>query len=1032
MNKALVPALVGLLALTMAAAEPAAPQQDYSKGFEKLFALGLPDISTAKCVTINARGINQGDGSYWQYELKTKGTGWLLSESTNGPSLAVIGQAMVLPVWKSDVLERIRRSETKSRPAATSPRRFSPYETAPQDGRMGADWIAANYTNDLALILKRLDPPKPQKKPKPEEEEESEVARSNFSGDLDNIKQAYGPIFLMAAQAWKRGFTNEANRIASRLFTLAGDPRQVILAAYNSLADQQYSQAYNVFLGDRKWQAFAGSLDTLLQRFPQGWKNRPGVQMLASNVTARLAGPAPEIKGDGLTDEDRAIAAELAAMTEIDPEDRNAQYRSYSVWLLSKPSTNAARTAVQKIQRRGVKALPLLVALMDDPYMLPIDRATYGGQSYSMSFISEVGGEEQDARALDMIQHPITRGELARQLLMPVLITGDKSSYEVQRRSQDELRSVAADMVQKLLGKSPIKLARVYFKEGTQEQRTAAVMVLLRSSEASDIKLVEDMLADPTQIQDNLSLLSTYVTVRGPAAGTLIRALAAEVGVSTNAPATKTAAKKTDDSGDGDNAEAEQESNQENDYVKRHIKELLALVSDRKLDSMLADIAAGRDDSTQASLLFRQLSQGDLQTSLDTLLTAVLKATNAESRVKLLAYGRYLRASGGAIGGFYDSEQELPQRGTLDLAKSKEPWLALLKDDRFVPRGSPPATVAEIAAEVIESLYGKQETDSVQTSEGTEGDEVQLEGAEGSEMDASWAQMGQYAAYYSRSPSASMLSYSTGRRGREFVLARARKRLAGEDVPPYPSGRVSQERRKAVLKQLEDGPAQAVAALTLEDLLWLGPALNTKSNLNVRLAPLSLRISGFTVPPGDDAAATLAAKWKDGALGRPLVDDLLAYTREKLAAGAPVIVSLYRQPGFDGTLVYVEPMASMARSTLSSYSYYMRDAPPDKAVVLATMDATSVHWVLDAAAPAVESAPAAGQSEIDALLAEALSDARRAIAKSGDKQRERFWKAIDALAQTNPSAARSIVLMGIKPGTFSKKDLQQYGGQVVF
>jgi hypothetical protein len=1043
MRKAFLAALLGSIAIgpglaAEPAAQPAAPAQDYSKGFEKLFALGLPDVSTGRCVQINVRGMVGGEGSYWQYQLKARGNGWLLSESTNGPSQAVIGQATVLPVWKSDVLTRMRRSEAKAKPASTEQRSPPQFYVEPRDGRMAADWTPVNFTNDLAQVLARIDPPKTAKKPKSgEEDEESDNAASRSNSQIENVKQAQGPLFLMAAQAWKRGFTNEANRIAIRLFAISGDPRQVILAAYNSLADQQYNQVYNRFLCDEKWPEFSAGLNALLQRFPQGWKNRPGIQILATNVAARIANPVPEIKGDGISDEDRVIAAELAAMSALTAEDLANPYRSSSIWLLAQPSTNTPHTTMQKIYQRGVKSLPLLTALMDDGYLLPMDRSSGGGRSYSIGFISNIDGDEPTAKAFDLIQRPITRGELARQLLLPVLITGDKSSYEVARKSQDELRAVAADMAAKLAGKSPIELARVYFKEGTHEQKTAAVMVLLRSTETADIKLVEDMLADTAQLQDNISLLSTYVNIRGPAAAPLIRSLAAELGVTTNAPAAKAVAANAAPAEEGDSETPDADPNQENDYIKRQMKELLTLVSDQKLDSMLADIVSGRDDSPdQGSLLTRRLAQGDAQTSLSAILSSSLGTTNAETRVKLLSFARYLRSSYAMYGEYFDS-QPVAQRSKLDLAKSRDQWLALLKDNRFVPRGSPPSTVAEMAAEVMEGLYAEQERANpppMSEEEAESNAELDFAEANPAEYEGALAQANVYASYYARNPSASMLSYATGRRGREFLLSRARSRMAGEPVPPYPTGSVEPERRKALLKQLEESPtpAQVISGINVGELLWLSGALNARTNLSIRLAPLSLRIAAFTVPPEDGEAMKLAAKWKDGTVGRPLVDDLVAYAKERLRAGNPTMITVYRQPGFDGTLVNIEPLANMKRSLLSSYSYYMRDAPADKAVVLANMDGLSVNWVLDAPAPATEAAPAAGQSEVDALLAEALSDATRAMAKSGDKQRERFWKAVDALPRTNPASTRTIFLMGVKPGTFSKKELQQYGGHMVF
>lgn len=360
-----------------------------------------------------------------------------------------------------------------------------------------------------------------------------------------------------------------------------------------------------------------------------------------------------------------------------------------------------------------------------------------------------------------------------------------------------------------------------------------------------------------------------------------------------------------------------------------------------------------------------------------------------------------------------------------DLARNKDQWVELLKDNRYVAQGSAASTVAETAAVAIEHLYAEEkEAEAVEEMAFLEDDEESSEDV----MESDQAMQYDYMMAYMRNPSANLLMYSAGRRGRELIVSRARARLEGGSIPTYPNGRLAPERKSELLKQLEESktlPAD-LSKLSLNDLIWLGGALARQTNLNARLAPHALRIMEFSAPPTDAEAQKLAAKWMDGTLNRSLVEDLVAYATERLKAGDATLITVYRQPAFDGTAVRIEPVAAALRGSMSQFLPYLAaTAGADKAAVLASFERVNAVWPLEATPdPKTDTA---GESEVDMLLAEAVREASAGLGKSGEKQRERFWKAIDELPGGHAASGRTIFLMGMKSGTFTKKELRQYG-----
>lgn len=1033
-----------------ARAEPARPAPaaaaaptDYGKGFERLAALGLPDTTTGTYARLQLMDARDSSEYAMEYEVKLQGNGWVLQAPSNGPGTVVSGQSRVLTMWDPKTLAKLQMAEARSN-AATKTVVRSPeiemmrhYGRSSADGRVSGTWKPADFTNDLARALAYIEGTNTASKSEGRGELFGEDSSSSGRRHLEELQ---GPLFLLATHAWRHGRTNEANRIAAGLFAAAGDPRKVILAAVNHLADEQYAQAFDQFNGSRDWVAFQSDLGNLLLRFPKGWKKRAGVAMLASNVAARVTGSAPEVAGEGVTEADKALARDLAAVKTAPEGDVFG-----SLWLLDPPTTNAAADVFERLAARKADAIPLLAALVDDGWLLPFGQdflQRWGG--YSSSWSSDDDADQKARQIYEQLNRPVTRGDIALKLLRQIVIAGD-NSYEIARKSPDEIRTLALEFHKAHGTESPIQLARLYFAEGSSEQRQAAAELLLESSDTNDMALIEAQLADSSKVGEHSTLLRQYVMARGVAARPLIQALAVELGVETNAPAVKPAAKPN---AKPNAEETAREDHGRGQYERKEIKELLALVSDQSLESLLADVASGKaQSSTTRQVIAQRLGQGDREAALTAVLQAATKATNAAIRATLIGYTRSMRNRSDyfMMGGYRSSMRHANAKPWQPLlAKNQAQWAVLLADDRRIAEGTTSATVAEAAAEAVETLYAApashSETEAVEPP-----DEETAESAGADEDDESQVAFHSGAssymmAYYQREPSPELLASVLGARGRAFMLDRAKARVGGTAetaLAPYPKAdTVKPPRRKELTAQLTAATGmdaagavtKALDALTLDERLWLASSLDHNTNLNSRLVPLSLRIVDVTGPDGDAGVAALASAWKGRMLERKTVQAAVDFVQAGLKTGKPCFVTVNRQPSFDGVTIQIQSTAEVGKNA-GGLMYYARLAKGLAPAVVGVIEGSTAVWpltpeIVTAASPATK-----GGSEVDALLAEALADVKADAARSAIHQQDRFWKAIESLGMHNAAVGETVQLMAIEttPAASADGDTEEEG-----
>lgn len=1011
------------------AAVPDTPPPDYGKGFEKFHAMGLPHVGTGQYVQAFGGSMHFGGG---MHRLQMKGNAFVVAQQTGGLARLVVDFARVEDVMDQRTFSRMmsRQMETGKSVRAVVQDVFA--------GRRVMFWQKASLSNDVAKALEFVEQDKPE-----EGMEEyynrlpaAHRARAIAEYRKRKFEEGGGPLFLFAAHIHEQGFTNEANRIVRGLFAGVGDPRKVLLAAVDRIANAQYEGAYQKFNnGTNDWAAFAADLRDVLGRFPQGWQSRGAVALLASNVQARIELGVPPVKGGGLSAEDRALASRLAH------EKVDAGFSSSwesRLWLLKPPATNAEDTAAIAITRRGIDGVKLLAALVDDECLTPSARGS-GYYSYSSSSDREDEGS-RTRRLYRHLQRPLTRGEVAQMMLEFVVPRGDgrHDDHADEAAAAEALREQAMAFHAKYAGRPKEDLLLAYFEEGNSSQKDMAMQRMLKLKDSNLVAKVEKELADEEQLDENMNALRTYVSTAPERAKPLIERLVASLEPKPAAETNRAA--KAEQPDDDDNIHSPEA------YRLRSLKALLKTASGSKpgdLDALLKLAAQGKSPRSTWNTLGLVARTSTREEMLAKTLAAAVAATNVESRLLLVRFCGYLKYLGSFRGSGADEEEEeaAPAAGQadkpLDIAANQAQWAELLKDGRPLLGPDEGGSVRRMAAYLIEEFYAAKPKDA-EPKEDEKGDADEADDGDGGD------EYEVYAGAYGFNLWAFHFVMGGGDAAYDFLVDRAKLRLAGTPdaqlpKPPAPA-EVKPARRDELRKALLARPArQDLAALTLAEKLWLNEELKKNTELNGRLAPVAAEIVEVEVHPDlAPLAATFAGLARGKALDRATVGKMVDLLKEQQRAGTHLIIVAGRKPCVGGTSVSLwptnRPLAQLSGDQSLAALYYQ----PGKADVAGMLTCNRLHqtcvWPIAAAADAPKKAAAKAGDVADHLIDAALQEIA-ADGESGEDSLEEFWRALDRVNKGDKySAAGRLNLWLVARPERTLKDIrsavQEFGDDI--
>jgi hypothetical protein len=289
----------------------------------------------------------------------------------------------------------------------------------------------------------------------------------------------------------------------------------------------------------------------------------------------------------------------------------------------------ATNDVMAAVRDRGMKSVPMLVAMLKDNTLTLRDRNDGGGYYGGMHFGRGQGEEQAAEMMFNSMQRPLTRGEIARGMLQPLLIMDDRQRGELYRMSGEDLAAECEAWHKEYKGKSVEELARIYMEKGDQSQRQYAMNYLMKGKnlEANKAEIEKMLLTIVKESTDTPYIVQQYVQQRREKASNFVEQVAALMAV-TNAPA---------HSGTENGAMRVRRASRGNDG-ETFVKQLRDMVSVRSARDLLNEFVSGTQSVAMVvqMKLQEQLSREAPDESLTMLLEAAQKLDDSVKRGVLM------------------------------------------------------------------------------------------------------------------------------------------------------------------------------------------------------------------------------------------------------------------------------------------------------------------------------------------------------------------------------------------------------------
>lgn len=663
---------IGIVCIMVGACAAAWGQatRDYTAGFERLFMLGLPDVSEAEYVKLDLQGHHRHFDHDWSWRrIELEGNAWLLEKDEDGTGRYLYNDGRVITVYDRAHLQRLQREEAQA--DGQDRRRIN---IGWEESRISGTATPADLAADLQKATAYL-----------KGEDDSDRSRAMRRHELDSVG---GRMFVFAALAHRNGLQEEATELVNALFAIAPEPREVILNGLDHMANQQYADLYYQWTRDKKWEAFAVELQALIQRFRTGWVLAPIAEIVRADLENRLDDSGPPLL-EGVTEEQQALAKALA------DAGSPGMHRQHGFWIFPRSAWQQTFSwgdqvedhPVTKIKAMGLDAVPFLLAMLDDRYPttmsfsdLSSGRTTYG------SMRNRTLDEQWTWRFYDSMNRPATRGDVSRVLLSILVREEERASQTGIPPSQ--IRDAVETWWARFGEMSLDEIARIYLNEGLKSQRAAAGLHLMHTGDPADVELVEKAIMTADDPVDVAELAMSYARVKGAESQELLTPYIEQLR-------------------DGiENLEGER--SWERHGLQQVLRNLETLLSDETVEAYLEDVLAG-DETFDSQRFMRLAGRGTLRLSLKAILDALVETNDPAFRgdlLNVLSTIRHWRAMSWQF--HMETADEEPGPWIID--DFADQWGTLLEStDTTYAYGATPVTLQGRVAQFILSQLADQE-----------------------------------------------------------------------------------------------------------------------------------------------------------------------------------------------------------------------------------------------------------------------------------------------------------------------------------
>lgn len=950
------------------------PVKDFSKGFAAFSKLGVPDASKAEYVNLNA--YNRDPYSMMDstlYELRLAGNAWMLEETPKVKGRFIMAGLSIIEVYDNEALMKEQRKKWEdAQKTNTSARALNILNE--QDDRLSGQWKKVDLKKDVEKTVTFL----------------SKEDKSGNRHDRLSYGDGYGTLFLNAFHYHSRGFTNEANLIVSKLFERAGDPKKVIGQAMEKIAGNRYNEILKAFKADGNWASFGTSLDAVTAQFAANWKQAPAVRKLSELVKQRVTQQqAPPLAGEGLTDQDKALAAELATAAPV----KRSRYYGYDggLWILpapprpGMPARTGEKDIIAGIKQKGMQAVPMLIALLKDEYLTRLDLTDISNTHTSYSFDSREAGEEMIEKMFKAMKRPARRCDIASELLKQLLLKKDDSRGNSSDAEGDDLIEEIKAWYAACKNKTPVELACTYLEGGDNNQQRVAIQYLMKAGKDADMDKIEKHFLSGKGSRTDTYIVREYVQERGEKARAFLEKYEAFIKNRQSAP---------DDNEMFKNDAARKQ-------MEAELTALKELVTVGSLKVILEQVVTGVKTMQEVEAsLYRKLASEKPADAVTVLLDSALKVKDADVSAGLLSMAPYAQRTAG--GRFFcaeigDTDEIEPDEQHAGPAKKDKPaklvitqhaaqWKQLLADKRKIDDFFPgqELTVADAAATTINSMYGAPEGP--------------------------------------RNPYERSVTPSLGRRSLAIALAKAEGLLAGKPESELPKAPVladlTPEKRRLVVAKIMQAAdasiAQTVAGLSNEEHLALLLEARKDQKLNAKLASFANTVRDIEADTALAPAVKELEAAKDKVLNREVVDKVLKACTRFTGEGKIITCMITRRICLDGVIIKIREITPGSRefTDMLEAGLLRPDQPAEvSGSVAATACQGSALWAPGAQAVNAASVASPGLMPEDKLIDRMVGELESDLAAKMVADQESFWKSVADFCAGKGNVCRTGVIL---------------------
>ena len=978
---------------------------DFSKGFALFEKLGIPDISKGKYVKLEA--YSSGMDNYYMSKLPLKGNAWLIKEEPEGLNVFVSYNGKILKKYSRDYAQKKFKNKT---PDESNMEQFASDQQ--ELFNKSATWKDADLASDVKALLEFM------RKSAPETENTNKKHSSrneDFASLIQNGSELPANLFLYAVQAYRYGKKDEANEIVATLFDSGVKRSDVVNSALSELAGNQYEISYSDFCEDKNWKNYVDGMEVLIKRYNQNsWQGWSAVSRICAEVKKRLGNPnPPELAGEGITDEDKALAKEMCSGDCFGGKGGRFSRVFYGgdengnmLWTLpaNKPAEKKEEaekksekiSTIDKIRNRGLASLPMLTALLSDEYMTdtvqdPNEMSrTYYGSSRQMKMSKEIleGIYKSTPK-------PMKRSDVAKQLLQevvfdPDLVDNEDNRYGREEKDIEEFKKICASFTEKIKGKTPLEITKMYMEHGNDDQKSKATDFLIENGGAEESAMIEKYFLDSVSGENNYrsalhsNSIDKYVGKKGKDAKVFVEKFAQKMKEKygdvvlqdkkkEEKPKDKVEPGKEKPK-DGTKAEeedsmyvkaSEANANYEVKAAREKIRALKELVDSGSLEEMLAQLVSGEKKYTNstARVLASKMQEIKKDEVVGLILGTFFKTQDAKLREKIMTLMYTAQYMGYMPRRMKKTEQDKPNpKLHADLWKK---LFAEKTPSRTDYPNSP--TWGQTGLSYFESIYGASPERAAQrTSYG-------LGSALGDKR------------YYNllQEKADAMLEGKTG-----------------DAIPAFPDAKNVSEQRKteigtALKKENADTMQAFLDKLSNDELLATIALVKDSKELNEKMIPFANRIC--TVNSSSPDIQKKLDELKGQLIGKATVEKIANLAREIFKTEDSFDFSISRKAGFNGvelgyfskkpgTKVKKNPAPKNKKDKTLIFGIYgpgfnARFAESDKAGK--TKEPGNAE---------------AGKSDADDLINSMEGELEEDISAGMEEQKQEFWKSVEKLS----------------------------------